>query len=213
MKLRAIRENHLFSKAYAKGKKYIGRYVAVYILPDYAASRLQKADPMKRRLNRVGITVSKKLGCAVVRSRARRIIREGYRVAVAEVRPRQGWLVVIAARQGITGAKSQDIAADLISAFRRLLTGGAKSDDNGRARPDNSGCIGKNSGGAIGNNSCHADKSKNGYANVDNSVGISGNNSSGCHTDKSRNSRDKNHNSDNKDNISSTDSSRGGTLR
>ena len=120
MKLRAIRENHLFSKAYAKGKKYVGRNVAVYVLPDYAASRLQKADPMKRRLNRVGITISKKLGCAPVRSRARRIIREGYRAAVQKTQPRQGWLIVIAARQGIVSAKSQDIADDLISAFRRL---------------------------------------------------------------------------------------------
>ena len=126
MKLRAIRENHLFSKAYAKGKKYIGRNVAVYILPDYAASRLQKADPMKRRLNRVGITVSKKLGGAVVRSRARRIIREGYRAAVNETQPRQGWLVVITARQGIIGKKSQDIAHDLIIAFRRLSLCGDK---------------------------------------------------------------------------------------
>lgn len=125
MKLRAIRENHLFSKAYAKGKKYIGRFVAVYVLPDYAAARLQKADPMKRRLNRVGITVTKKLGCAVVRSRARRIIRDGYRQSVAAAKPKQGFLVVIAARGSIVNAKSQDIAADLTAAFRRLsLCGG-----------------------------------------------------------------------------------------
>ena len=120
MKLRAINENHLFSKAYAKGKKYIGRFVAVYVLPDYAAARLQKADPMKRRLNRVGITVTKKLGCAVVRSRARRIIRDGYRQCVAATKPKQGYLVVIAARSGIVNVKSQDIAADLTAAFRRL---------------------------------------------------------------------------------------------
>ena len=74
MKLPAITENHLYSKAYARGKKFVGRFVVVYVLVDYAASKLQKANPTKEKINRVGITVTKKLGTAVVRSRAKRII-------------------------------------------------------------------------------------------------------------------------------------------
>jgi ribonuclease P protein component len=77
MKLRAIRENHLYSKAYANGKKYVGRNMVVYLLPDYAAARIAKANPTKKRCNRVGITVTKKIGGAVERNRAKRIIREG----------------------------------------------------------------------------------------------------------------------------------------
>ena len=114
-----ICENHLYSKAYAKGKKFVGRRVVVYILPDYAAGRIQRADPNKRRHNRVGITVTKKLGGAVERNRAKRIIREGY--AEAMKRPiKQGFLIVIVARSSVLNARSQDLAKDLSAAFDNL---------------------------------------------------------------------------------------------
>ena len=59
MKLYAINENHLFSKVYTKGKRAVTRTVCVYVLPDYHASRLQRAHPLKLRINRVGLTVTK----------------------------------------------------------------------------------------------------------------------------------------------------------
>ena len=114
-----ICENHLYSKAYAKGKKYVGRRVVVYMLPDYAAQRIARADPKKQRHNRVGITVTKKLGGAVKRNRAKRIIRAG--LTDAEKLPlKKGFLIVIVARSSISGAKSTDIAADLKAAFTKL---------------------------------------------------------------------------------------------
>ena len=121
-----IRENHLFSKVYSKGKKYVGRRVVVYMLPDYAASRLAKSDPKKRRHNRVGITVTKKFGGAVERSRARRIIRAGLEMA-SKPPIKQGFLIVIAARSSAAGAKSQDVAADLRAAFAKLGLSGASA--------------------------------------------------------------------------------------
>ncbi len=120
MKLRAIRENHLYSKAYSRGKKFVGRNVVVYVLPDYAAARLAKANPTGQRLNRVGITVTKKLGGAVVRNRAKRIIREGYRLCDKQTPIKRGFLVVIVARSGIVKAKSGDICSDLSAAFKKL---------------------------------------------------------------------------------------------
>ena len=120
MKLRAITENHLYSKAYARGKKFVGRHVVVYVLPDYAAARLAKANPTGQRLNRVGITVTKKLGGAVVRNRAKRIIREGYRLSDKKSPVKRGFLVVIVARSSIVRAKSGHIEADLTAAFRKL---------------------------------------------------------------------------------------------
>lgn len=114
-----ICENHLYSKAYAKGKKYVGRRVVVYMLPDYAAQRIARADPKKQRHNRVGITVTKKLGGAVKRNRAKRIIRAG--LTDAEKLPlKKGFLIVIVARSSISGAKSTDIAADIKAAFTKL---------------------------------------------------------------------------------------------
>ena len=123
-----ICENHLYSKAYSKGKKFVGRRVVVYILPDYAAGRIQKADPKKRRHNRVGVTVTKKLGGAVERNRAKRIIREGY--AEATKRPiKQGFLIVIVARSSVLNARSQDLAKDLSAAFDKLGLYTAKNTD------------------------------------------------------------------------------------
>ena len=117
MKYTAITENHLFRKAYVKGKKFCGRLVAVYVLPDYAAEKLKNARPDKKYVNRIGISTSKKIGGAVIRSRARRIIREGYREVERELRLRRGRLIVIAARSAVAGAKAPDIAKELRSAF------------------------------------------------------------------------------------------------
>ena len=71
----AISENHLYKKVYAKGSKAVCKHIVVYVLTDYHASRLQRENPLKKRINRVGLTVSTRLGKAVVRSRVRRILR------------------------------------------------------------------------------------------------------------------------------------------
>ncbi len=120
MKFRAICENHLFVKAYSKGKRALTPALAVYILPDYAAGRLAKAHPERRVMNRYGLTVSSKLGGAVVRSRVRRILREGLRSLERDFEVKQGMLVVIAARTPATTQKSGEIRRQLEIAFRTL---------------------------------------------------------------------------------------------
>ena len=120
MKFKAICENHLYSKAYSKGKKAVMPAVAVYILPDYAAKRLAKAHPQKRIMNRIGLTTSTKLGGAVVRSRCRRIMREAMRSLEKKKDIKVGYLIVIAARSAATKLKSTDIERQLDSAFKKL---------------------------------------------------------------------------------------------
>ena len=120
MKFVAIRENHLFSKAYSKGKKCVCPSVAVYVLPDYSAKRLAKAHPLGLTVNRIGLTVSKKIGGAVVRSRTKRILREGLRSLEKNSSLKKGFLIVIAARERARGLKSTDIEKELETAFARL---------------------------------------------------------------------------------------------
>ena len=120
MKFVAIKENHLYSKAYSKGKRAVTSALAVYVLPDYAAKRLAKAHPEKKVVNRIGLTTSVKLGGAVVRSRCRRIMREGLRALEKERSLKLGYLIVIAARSAAINLKSTEIKKQLDFAFTKL---------------------------------------------------------------------------------------------
>ncbi len=128
MKFRAICENHLYSKAYSKGKRAVTSALAVYVLPDYQAKRLAKAHPEKRVVNRIGLTTSTKLGGAVVRSRCRRILREGLRAVEREKALKTGFLIVIAARSASVNLKSTEIKRQLDLAFTKL---GMYAEDKG----------------------------------------------------------------------------------
>ena len=118
MKNIAITENHLYNKAYKNGKRFVGRYCAVYVLRDLAAKRLCREHPQKRYVNRLGISVSKKIGGAVARNRAKRIIRAAYDVFRDELKT--GNLIVISARGAINGKSSRDVERELGNAFVKL---------------------------------------------------------------------------------------------
>lgn len=120
MKHVAISENHLYSKAYAKGQKFVGRSVIVYVLKDYMAKKLQNAHPDKITVNRIGLTVSKKIGHAVVRSRVKRILREGLRKVEKKYNVEKGYLIVLVARPVCTTLKSDNISIDIEKAFKVL---------------------------------------------------------------------------------------------
>ena len=81
---------------------------------------IKEANPEKKKFNRVGITVTKKLGGAVVRNRAKRVIREGYRLSDLEKPVKCGFLIVIVARAAVVKASSADIKKDMDSAFSAL---------------------------------------------------------------------------------------------
>lgn len=120
MKYYTLKENHLFAKAYRSTERAGGKYISVYVMPDYHAARLQRANPLKLRINRVGISVTKKLGVAVRRNRVKRIIREAYHKALKTQKLKTGKIIVIAARTAAVYAKTDDIYKDLVSAFRQL---------------------------------------------------------------------------------------------
>ena len=120
MKFKAICENHLYSKAYSKGKRALTSALAVYVLPDYQAKRLAKAHPEGIVMNRIGLTVSTKLGGAVVRSHTRRILRAALQSIEKEKTLKRGFLIVICARGAAVKLKSTDIKLQLDTAFEKL---------------------------------------------------------------------------------------------
>lgn len=86
----ALKENYLFRRAYNRGKSAADSYLALY-----ARRNGQKG-------NRLGLTVSTKVGHAVVRNRVRRRLREIYRLN--EDRLIRGVDVVVVARVRAAGA-------------------------------------------------------------------------------------------------------------
>ena len=120
MKHSAIKENHLYNKVFRRGDRFIGKLVTVHILTDYAAKKRMLAHPLKLWTNRVGLSVSKKLGGAVPRNRAKRIIRAALHRVETETPLKTGKLIVIGARDDIVGKTSQDVYRELHAAFHRL---------------------------------------------------------------------------------------------
>ena len=63
MRYRPITRNKEFSRAYARGKSYVHPKLVMYVIKNRVGH------------TRVGLTATKKVGCAVERNRARRVIR------------------------------------------------------------------------------------------------------------------------------------------
>lgn len=79
----ALKLNHIFRRLYATSGHANG-YLVLYVRKN------------RMNTNRVGVTVGKKLGHAVVRNRVRRRLREIYRLNEDRFLP--GWDVVVVAR-------------------------------------------------------------------------------------------------------------------
>ena len=96
----ALKLNHIFRRLYATSGQANGLMVL------YAKkNRLGK--------NRVGITVSKKLGGAVVRNRVRRRLREVYRLNESRFLP--GYDIVVVARSRAVEASFQELCSAYLS--------------------------------------------------------------------------------------------------
>ena len=64
----SLKKNKDFRNVYRNGTSYANKYLVMYVLENQAGK------------NRLGISVSKKVGNSVIRHRLTRLIREGYRL-------------------------------------------------------------------------------------------------------------------------------------
>ena len=96
----ALKLNHIFRRLYATSGHANG-FLVLYARKNHNS------------INRVGITVSKKLGGAVVRNRVRRRLREVYRLHEDKFLP--GWDIVVVAR-------SRCVNADFVSLTKAYLS-------------------------------------------------------------------------------------------
>ena len=96
----SLKLNHIFQRLYRTSGQANG-YLVLYARRNRTAT------------NRVGITVGKKLGHAVVRNRVRRRLREIYRIY--EDRFSSGWDIVVVARTRCVGADFQKLTHAYLS--------------------------------------------------------------------------------------------------
>lgn len=104
-----LKKNSDFRRLYSKGKSAVNPYVVVYCRRN------------REKTNRLGYTVSVKLGHAVVRNRVRRRLREIYRLNAPQLK--QGYDIVIVARGRCVGAEYAKIEKAFLSACKELGLG------------------------------------------------------------------------------------------
>ena len=102
----SLRKNHEFRRLYNKGRNAASKCVVVY------CNRNGKAE------NRLGITVSTKLGGAVQRNRIRRRLKEIYRTN--ETTLRTGYDIVLVARMRSRFAGWSELEASVLALFDKL---------------------------------------------------------------------------------------------
>lgn len=112
-----LTENRDFKRLYARGRSTVHPCAVVYRMRSKC-----------RDGNRLGITASKKIGNAVERNRARRLIKEAYRLTEPQLP--LGWDIVIVARRRTVTSKMPDVAAAIRAAFGI----GGQAADPGTAR-------------------------------------------------------------------------------
>ncbi len=96
----SLKNNADFQRVYREGSSYANRCLVLYVLENQTGQ------------NRLGISVSKKVGNSVVRHRITRLIRESYRLR--ESMFNSGLDMVVIARKGAKDKTCQEIESALL---------------------------------------------------------------------------------------------------
>ena len=101
-----LKENYEFRRLYQKGKSAVGGGMVVYCRKN------------KLNHNRLGLTASVKLGHAVVRNRARRRLREVYRLNQDKLK--KGYDLILVARGRTVTASWKELNDTFVRLCRKL---------------------------------------------------------------------------------------------
>ena len=101
-----LKQNYEFRRLYQKGASAAGGSMVVYCRKN------------KLGHNRLGLTASVKLGHAVIRNRARRRLREVYRLNACRLR--SGWDMILVARGRTVTASWEELNDTFLRLCRKL---------------------------------------------------------------------------------------------
>lgn len=96
----SLKKNKDFQNVYRNGTSLANRYLVMYILENH------------QEKNRLGISVSKKVGNSIVRHRVTRLVRESYRLN--ESKFRSGYDIVVIARVAAKGKDYKTIENSIL---------------------------------------------------------------------------------------------------
>lgn len=99
----SLKKNHQFRCVYSRGRSIANKYLIMYVIKNNSDK------------NRLGISVSKKIGNSVVRSRVTRLIREAYRLSEDNIK--EGYDIAVIARSAMKGTAY----AETYRSLNRLL--------------------------------------------------------------------------------------------
>lgn len=123
MKIETVCENRVFTRAYAKGRKYAGKYSVLYVLKNGSGK------------TRIGLTVTKARGGAVTRNRIKRVLRCAVTENMKDPTFSHSGDIIIVARDACAYAKSDAVAKDMKNGFIHLGLIGGTSDQNEKTQP------------------------------------------------------------------------------
>lgn len=135
----SLKKNRDFQVVYRQGTSYANRYLVMYVKENH----LEK--------NRIGISVSKKVGNSVVRHRLTRLIRESYRLN--EQKFRSGLDIVVVARVNAKGRSCQEIEKALLHLGRIQKILNKKKEKSS----DSYDCLCRSENGIGGKDESHTD--------------------------------------------------------
>ncbi len=104
-KLISIKKSKDFSAVYRKGNSKVNPFLVMY------------ASANNKGYNRIGISISTKIGKSVLRNRLKRLIKEVYRKQLK--RMKKGYDIIIVVRSHAKDAKYQDIEKWMLNLLRR----------------------------------------------------------------------------------------------
>ena len=101
----SLKKNDDFRTVYKKGKSFANKYLVMYVMPN-------NYEKNNQNINRLGISISKKVGNSVVRHHFCRLVRESYRLH--EEMFNSGLDIVVVARTSAKDCKYSEIESALL---------------------------------------------------------------------------------------------------
>lgn len=108
-KAERLRHGHQFRRVYEQGRRIPGRLAVLYVVE-------AAASPSPGAARMIGVITGRAIGGAVERNRARRLMREAFRLNRQKLK--DNFQMIVVARTAIRGAGFTEVQAELLRLLR-----------------------------------------------------------------------------------------------